>query len=161
VRHEVVIEPAVSAHPAGHDTRFDLGVGHHKVYDGVDVVPLQEERRLPLGAGEPVDDEAVVPVVHLEPLLHDLFDDVVADEGAGIDVTVDPGAKLGVVLQVPPEDVADFDVFQLVPGREATGLGPLPAPLDAHDDVLPHRLMMTRRENPVPERGAVGARMRT
>src|SRR5678815_4147489 len=64
--------------------------------------------------------------------------DSVRDQLAVGHAAADLGAQLGVVLDVPAEDVADADVFQVVGFGEELGLGAFPAALDAHDDVLVH-----------------------
>ena len=76
----------------------------------VDVVALQEELRLALVAREAVDDEAVVPVVLAQPYPHHALDEVVADQRSRRHGAPDLRADLGVILYVPPEDVADGDV---------------------------------------------------
>ena len=65
-------------------------------------------------------------------------DQVVGDKLAAGHAAPDLGAQLGVVLDVPAEDVADTDVFQLKGFGQELGLGALAAALDAHDDVLAH-----------------------
>src|SRR5271166_628848 len=94
--------------------------------------------------GEAVDDEAVVPVMLAEPLLHHGVDEVVADQQPRRHRAPDLRAELGVMLDVPPEDVPDRDVLQVeVPG-EHLRVSSLAAALDAHDDVLPHAATLTR-----------------
>jgi hypothetical protein len=63
---------------------------------------------------------------------------VVGDQLAGGHAAPDLGAQLGVVLDVPAEDVADADVFELKGFGQELGVGAFPAALDAHDDVLAH-----------------------
>ena len=96
--------------------------------DGVEVVALEEEAGLRPVAGEAVDDEAVVPVVVLQAPPDHLLDQVVADQLPGGDDPPDLGAQLGVVLDVPAEDVADVDVLQVEGVGQQLGLGALPLP---------------------------------
>ena len=56
--------------------------------------------------------------------------------------------ELGVVLHVPPENIADADVLHGKIVREQLGLRPLSAPLDSHDYELAHPLSL-RRASPV------------
>src|SRR5260370_37188808 len=112
--------------------------------DPVDVVALQEELRLALVAREAVDDEAVVPVVLAEPLFHDAFDEVVADQHSRRHRAPDLRAELGVVLHVPPEDIPDSDVLEVEALGEHFRVSPLAAALDAHDDVFPHAATFAR-----------------
>jgi len=65
-------------------------------------------------------------------------DQVVSDELAGGHAAPDLDAQLGVVLDVPAEDVTDADVLQLKALGQELGVGAFPAALDAHDDVLAH-----------------------
>jgi len=88
--------------------------------------------------GEAVDDEAEVPVVLAQAPVDHGRDQLVRDQLASGHAAAHLGAQRGVVLDVPAEDVADTDVFQLEGLGEQLGLGALPAALDAHDDVLVH-----------------------
>src|SRR4030095_12536151 len=72
------------------------------------------------------------------------LDEVVGDQLAGGHAASDLGAQLGVVLDVPAEDVADADVFQIEAFGQELGLGAFPAALDAHDDVLAHPVTCPR-----------------
>jgi hypothetical protein len=71
-------------------------------------------------------------------------DQVVGDQFAGGHAAPDLGAQLGVVLDVPAEDVADTDVLQIEASGQELGLGAFPAALDAHDDVLAHPVTCPR-----------------
>ena len=113
--------------------------------DGVEVVALEEEAGLRPVAGEAVDDEAVVPVVVLQAPPDHLLDQVVADQLPGGDDPPDLGAQLGVVLDVPAEDVADVDVLQVEGVGQQLGLGAFAAALRPHDDVLAHALTSAGR----------------
>jgi hypothetical protein len=110
----------------------------------VDVVALQEELRLPLVAREAVDDEAVVPVVLAEPLLHDAVYEVIADQQSRRHRAPDLRAELGVVLHVPPEDIPDSDVLEVEALGEHFRVSSLATALDAHDDVFPHTATLAR-----------------
>src|SRR5205814_4565590 len=125
-------------YPAAH-----LAVRQVEVDHRVDVVALQEELGLPSGTREPVDDEAVVPVVHGQPVADGRLDEVVADQLAGRHDPADLGTQLGVPLHVPAEDVTDADVHQVQVLGEEGGLGTLAAALDPHDHVLTHGGTMT------------------
>ena len=59
-----------------------LLVGEVQVDHTVDVVALEEELRLASVAREPVDDEAVVPIVGGEAIPDGGFDEIVVDEVA-------------------------------------------------------------------------------
>ena len=73
-----------------------------------------------------------------EPLLHHALDEVVADQQSRRHRAPDLRAELGMVLDVPPEDIPDSDVLEVeVPG-EHFRVSSLAAALDAHDDVFPH-----------------------
>jgi hypothetical protein len=63
-------------------------------------------------------------------------DQVVGDEFAGGHAAADLSAQLGVVLDVPAEDVADTDVFESKGFGQERGMGTLAAALDAHDMYL-------------------------
>ena len=65
-------------------------------------------------------------------------DQVVGDQFAGGHAAPDLDAQLGVVLDVPAEDITDADVLQLKALGQELGVGAFPAALDAHDDVLAH-----------------------
>src|ERR1700730_1650357 len=110
----------------------------------VDVVAFQEELGLAFVAREAVDDEAVVPVVLAEPLFHDTFDEVVADQQSCRHPAPDLRAELGVVLHVPREDIPDSDVLEVEALGEHFRVRPLAAALDAHDDVFPHAATFAR-----------------
>ncbi len=88
-------------------------IGHVDLQDGVDVVALQEKLGLVTVAREAVEDETVVPVVLIEALLDDLFDDVVRDQFARRNDALDARGELGMALNVPAEDVADADVDEV------------------------------------------------
>ena len=77
---QVVIQAALAAQPAVQDALEDDLVRHVDLDDGVDVVALQEELRLAAVAREAVEDEAVVPVVQVQPLLDHLLDDLVGHQ---------------------------------------------------------------------------------
>src|SRR5215472_5982526 len=145
---QVVVHAAARAEPSGHDPAPDLAVGEVEVDHAVDVVALQEELRLPLVAGEAVDDEPVVPVVLGQPIPHDALDQVVVDQLALGHGAPDLGAGLGVVLHVPAEDVADADVHQIQVSGEHRALCALAAALHAHDDVLAHAASLAHRPGP-------------
>src|SRR5215510_2717871 len=53
-----------------------------------------------------------------------------------------------MVLDVPPEDVADADVLQVEGLGQQFGLRALPTALDAHDDVLAHLATRLPRTGP-------------
>ena len=143
-RDQVVVEPAPRAQPAAEDPAFDLGVGELEVDDAVDVVGLQEELGLAGVSGEAVDDEPVVPVVERQAVPHHRLDELVVDELAGGDDAPDVGAKLGVVLHVPAEDVADADVDEVVGLGEQLRLRALATALNAQDHKLAHRVSVSR-----------------
>jgi len=67
-------------------------------------------------------------------------DQVVSDELAGGHAAPDLDAQLGVVLDVPAEDVTDVDVLEVKALGQELGVGAFSAALDAHDDVLAHPL---------------------
>src|SRR5262245_28544864 len=72
VVNQVVVEAAARAEPSAQHA-LDGRLGRQPDLDhGVDVERLEEEERLLLAAREAVQDEAVVPVVLREPVLHDL-----------------------------------------------------------------------------------------
>src|SRR6266568_9511995 len=138
VRDQVVVEAALRAQPPCEYPTMHLLVGQVEVDDPVDVVALQEELCLPGAAREPVDDEAVVPVMVVQSLPDDCLDDVVADQPPSGNGAAYLGAELGVMLHVPPEDVADADVLEVEVVGEQLGLRSLAAALDAHDHELAH-----------------------
>ena len=73
-----------------------------------------------------------------EPLFHHALDQVVTDQQPRRHRAPDLRAELGVVLDVPPEDIPDSDMLEVeVPG-EHFRVSSLAAALDAHDDVFPH-----------------------
>src|SRR5580692_3408719 len=141
---QAVVHPAARAQPPGEHPARHLAVGQVEMDDPVDVVALQEELRLALVAREAVDDEAVVPVVLAEPLFHDTFDEVVADQQSRRHRAPDLRAELGVMLHVPPEDIPDSDVLEVEALGEHFRVSPLAAALDAHDDVFPHAATFAR-----------------
>ena len=143
VGDQVVVQPALGAQPAGEDPPVHLLVGEVQVDDPVDVVALEEELGLAGVAGEPVDDEAEVPVVGGQAVAHHRLDQVVADQVAAGHDALDLGAELRVVLDVPAEDVADADVLEVEVLGQQLGLGALAAALDAHDDELAHGRLPT------------------
>src|SRR6266699_616438 len=162
---QVVVHAAARAEPPGQHAPADLAVGEVEVDHPVDVVALEEELGLALVTREPVDDEAVVPVVLAQPLPDHALDEVVADQQAGRHRAPDLGAELGVVLHVPAEDVADGDMDEVEVGCQHPRLGPLAAALDPHDDVFAHQARLSapgyrpaerpnrrshRRDSPVP-----------
>jgi len=116
----------------------DHDVGQLEVDHAIDVVALQEELRLAGVAGEPVDDEAVVPVVHRQPVAHHRLDQLVIDELAGGHDPADVSAELGVPLHVPAEEVPDAQVDEVEVVGQQPRLRALAAALDAHDDELAH-----------------------
>jgi hypothetical protein len=66
--------------------------------------------------------------VVVQPPPDHLLDQVVRDQLTGGDDPSDLGAELGMVLDVPAEDVADADVLEVErPGQEL-GLRPFPLP---------------------------------
>jgi hypothetical protein len=144
VGDQVVVHPAARAQPPREHPAAHLVVGQLEVHDGVDVVALQEERSLHRVAREPVEDEPVVPVVLLQPLVHHLRDQVVTDQLAVRDDAAHLGTELRVVLHLPAEDVTDADLRQLEILGEHRGLGPLAAALDAHHHVLAHARTLTQ-----------------
>src|SRR5215208_5120047 len=144
VGDEVVVDPALRAQPPAEDAFLDHLVGDLEQDDRVQVVALQKEPGLGLVAGEAVDDEAIVPVVLVQAPVDHGLDQVVGDQFAGGHAAPDLGAQLGVVLDVPAEDVADADVFQGKGFGQELGLGAFPAALDAHDDVLAHPVTCPR-----------------
>jgi hypothetical protein len=148
VPDEVVVEAALGADAARHHAFGDQAVGRVHMDDAVDVVALEEELRLGEIAREPVQHEAVVPIVPGEAFRYDLGHQVVAHHLALGNDAVDLGRQLGVVGDVPAEDVADGDVDEIVLVADQLGLGAFAASLDAHDDVLVHasRALL---ENPV------------
>ena len=80
-------------------------------------------------------------VLHRAP--HHGFNKVVVNEVAGRHDALHLSAKLGVMLNVPPEDIADADVLEIQIGREQFRLGSLAAALDPHDHVLPRALPLS------------------
>jgi hypothetical protein len=96
----------------------------------------------------------VVPIVLDQPISDDLLDEVVADELARVDDASDLGAELGVVLDVPTEDVADADLHEVEGLAQQSRLCSLPAALDPHDDVLAHHGIVSHRVVPPAERSA-------
>src|SRR2546421_122772 len=93
-------------------------------------LPLNRSRigtALPAAAREPVDDEAVVPVVQGEAVTYGRLDQVVADELPFRHQPAYLRTQFRVVLYVPPEDVADPDVYEVQVVREQPGLGTLAA----------------------------------
>src|SRR4029453_12799025 len=138
VEDEVVVDPALRAQAPAEDAVSDQLVGDLEQDDRVQVVALQEEAGLGLVAGEAVDEQAVVPVVLAQAPVDHGLDQVVGDQLTGGHAASDLGAELGVVLDVPAEDVADADVLQIEAFGQELGLGAFPAALDAHDDVLAH-----------------------
>src|SRR5215470_10332921 len=142
---QVVVHAAVGAQAAGEHPAAYLGVGQVQMDHAIDVVALEEELGLPAVAGEAVDHEPVVPVVLAEPLGGHRLGHVVSDQLPGRHDAPDLGAQLGVLLHVPPEDVADADVHQVQVGGEHARLGALAAALDAHDDVFAHAASLPYR----------------
>src|SRR6266704_852786 len=138
VRDQVVVEAALRAQPPCEYPTMHLLVGQVEVDDPVDVVALQEELCLPGAAREPVDDEAVVPVMVVQSLPDDCLDHVVADQPPAGNGAAHLRAELRVMLHVPPEDVADADVLEVEVVGEKLGLCALAAALDAHDHELAH-----------------------
>src|SRR5690606_32948414 len=130
--------------PAGQHAPAYLLIGQVKVDHAVDVVALQEELRLPAATRKAVDDESVVPVVHGQPVPDHRLHQVVIDQLTGVHDPPDLGAELGVVLDMPAQDVTDADLHQVQVAGEHGALGALAAPLDPHDDVLPHPLTLPR-----------------
>ena len=120
--------PQFVAQPAGHHPAAHLAVGQLEVDDAIDVVALQEELGLPLVAREAVDDEAVVPVVLGEPVLHHALGEVVTDQLTGRHGAPHLRTELGVVLHVPPEDVPDGDVHKIEVAASMALCVPLPLP---------------------------------
>jgi hypothetical protein len=138
VGDEVVVQAAARAEATAEDALLHHPVGNVEDDHRVEVVGLQEEPGLRLVAGEAVDDEAEVPVVLAQAPVHHGRDQVVRHQLARGHAAPDLRAELGVVLDVPAEDVADADVLEIQGVGEQLGLGALPAALDAHDDVLAH-----------------------
>jgi hypothetical protein len=141
VLDEVVVETAARAQPARQHPLEDPVVRDVDLDHGVDVVALQERQGLGLVAREAVQDEAEVPVVLVQPLLHHLPDQVVGSELARGHDAPDPRAQLRVVLDVPAEDVAYADVHEVEIGLQHLGLRALAAALHAHDHVFPHHTL--------------------
>ena len=73
-----------------------------------------------------------------EAPVHDRSDQLVGHQLPRGHHTPDLRAELGVVLDVPAEDVADADVLQVERLGQQLGLRPLSAALCAHDDELAH-----------------------
>ena len=161
VLHQVVVHAASRAEPAVEHPAPHLAVRQVELDDAVDVVALQEELGLPPVPREPVDDEAVVPVVLGQPLPHDVLDHLVGDELAGRHRAPHLGAELGVIPDVPPEDVAHADVHQVEVGGEHLALGALPAALHAHDHVFAHAAHPGMPRPAGGARGGYAARRRT
>src|SRR5690606_17227828 len=69
---------------------------------------------------------------------------VVVHQFASVHDPPDLGAELGVVLDVPAQDVTDTDLHQVEIAGEHGALGALATPLDPHDHVFPHLLTMPR-----------------
>ena len=128
VRHEVVVHAARRAQPAGQHAATDLVVGQVEVDDRVDVVALEEELRLAPVPREAVDDKAVVPVVLLDPCLHDRLDQVVPDQLTCGHHATDLRAELRVVLDVPAEDLAHAVCVMSRPWASRAAWVPLPLP---------------------------------
>ena len=141
----VVVESARRAQATGQHATGNLFVRHLEQDHPVEVVALEKELGLPRVAREAVDDEAVVPVVIVQPLAHDRLHQFVVDELADGHDSPYLGAELGVLVDVPPEDVANRDVDQIEVGGEQLGLGAFPTALDAHDHVLHHRVRAFHR----------------
>jgi hypothetical protein len=76
--------------------------------------------------------------VPVQPLPDHRLDQVVADQLARGHGPPHLGGQLGVGLHVPPEDVADADVDQVVVPAQQLRLGALAAALHTHDHVLAH-----------------------
>src|SRR5207302_7153850 len=104
----------------------------------VDVVALKEELCLAGIAREPIDNEAEIPIVLVKAAPHHGFNEVVANEVAGRHDALHLGTKLGAMLHVPPEDIADADVLEIQILCEQFRLGSLATALDPHDHVLTH-----------------------
>src|SRR6204780_4973077 len=138
VRDQVVVHVAVGAQPAVEHPAAYLGVRQVKLDDAVDVVALQEEFGLAPVPREPVDDEAVVPVVLGQPVPDHRLHQVIADQLARRHHAAHLRAHLGAVLNIPAEDVTHADVHDVQIGREQLALGALAAALHPHDHVLAH-----------------------
>jgi hypothetical protein len=137
-RDQVVVDSTLRTQAPAQDALSNQLVGDLQQDHRVQVIALQEKAGLGLVAGEAVDDEAEVPVVLAQAPMDHRGDQVVRDQLAGGHAAPDLGAQLGAVLDVPAEDVTDTDVLQIEGLGQQLGLGPLPAALDTHDDVLAH-----------------------
>lgn len=135
---EVVVEAAAAAEPASQNALADDFVGDDQVEHGADVKVLEEKLGLWHVPRESVEDKAEVPVVFVEPAANDLIDHFVADQPARSDQLLDVRTKLGVVLDVPAEDITDADMDQIEIFAQHSGLGSFAAALNAHDDVFVH-----------------------
>ena len=128
VGDEVVVHPALRAQAPAEDAFLDHLVGHLEQDHRIQVVALQEEPGLGLVAGEAVDDEAEVPVMLAQAPVDHGRDQVVRDQLAGGHAAAHLGAQRGVVLDVPAEDVADADVFQIEVSARSLAWVPFPLP---------------------------------
>src|SRR6202012_3352175 len=154
---QVVVHAAAGAQPPGQHPAADLAVRHVEVDNPVDVVALQEEQRLPPVAREPVDDEAVVPVVLGQPAPHHRLGHVVPDQVAFGHDPLDLGPHLGVVLHVPAEDVPHADVHEIEVTGQQLALRALTAALHAHDHVFAHGSTLAQAAGLVKRAGRVTA----
>jgi hypothetical protein len=78
-----------------------------------------------------------------EPLPNYRLRHVVANQSATGYDAAHLRTELGVVLHVPPQDVADADVFQIEILSKQLGLRALSAALDPHDHELAHGRPLT------------------
>jgi hypothetical protein len=119
----------------------------------------EEELRLLGITRESVDDEAAVPVVCREPLAHHRLHQAVRDQAPVRDRAPDLSADLGVVLDIPAEDVPHADVLEVEFVGQPLGLRALSAALDAHDDVLVHRAqVVTAKRLGIQDWESIGGR---
>src|SRR6187399_258806 len=85
-----------------------------------------------------VEDETVVPIVHMKTFLNYFFHDLVRDQLARRREPADTRAQLGMTLNVPTENVSDADMHEIEVLSEHFCLGSFATPLHSHDDVLMH-----------------------
>src|SRR5262249_35770890 len=105
---------------------------------GVNVVGLKEKHRLSAVAREAVKNESVVPVVQVEPGFDSFCDNFVWYQHPCVHDSLNLGSELGVVLDVPSENVTDRDVDEIVSLRQAAGLGAFAGAVGSHDHKLIH-----------------------
>ena len=113
-------------------------VGSVQIDHSVNVPVLPQELGMRLVAREAVQDEAIVPVVLVQPPTDEVHDNLVRDQVAAVQDLTDGRRQLGAVLEVPPNDFTDRDVGEIEVRRQHPALRRLPRCLRADDDVLVH-----------------------